>query len=234
MFPQARFQADHCHTVQNIWKKLQASLFSYRRQIKSHGAATKDETFIELAKTLWKGRWPLLKEPANVSRKEKQSMAEPEREEEGFGRSFRNLLRPLGHIFAHSHREAPAKLRLPQLRTDIEAVADKNLEKILTVFDHHWDEARRSLRKKGLGTHRRGANSESGMRLLRRLEKNHDGIWSAQTRQHYIRISQAMKYLSLDIAEFIEKGPQTTGPPCVEKAGHTRICAFSRSATISD
>jgi hypothetical protein len=40
------------------------------------------------------------------------------------------------------------------------------------------------------------------MRLLRRLEKNHDGIRSAATRQHYIQIYQAMKYLSLDIADF--------------------------------
>src|SRR5438552_9975498 len=64
------------------------------------------------------------------------------------------------------------------------------------------------LRKKGMGKHRRGSNSESGMRLLRRLEKNHDGIRSATTRKHYIQIYQAIKYLSLDIADFIEKGPQ--------------------------
>ena len=31
------------------------------------------------------------------------------------------------------------------------------------------------------------------MRLLRRLEKNHDGIRSAATRQHYIQIHQAIK-----------------------------------------
>jgi hypothetical protein len=86
------------------------------------------------------------------------------------------------------------------------------LEKILPFFDDHWEHALRHLRKKGLGTHRRGSNSESGMRLLRRLEKNHDGIRSAVTRQRYIQSYQAIKYLSLDIAEFIEKGPQMTGP----------------------
>ena len=31
------------------------------------------------------------------------------------------------------------------------------------------------------------------------------------TRQHYVQLYQAIKYLSLDIAEFIEKGPQMTG-----------------------
>ena len=53
------------------------------------------------------------------------------------------------------------------------------------------------------------------MRLLRRLEKNHDGIRSAATRQHYIQIYQAMKYLSLDIADFLEKGPQMAELPGV-------------------
>jgi hypothetical protein len=53
------------------------------------------------------------------------------------------------------------------------------------------------------------------MRLLRRLEKNHDGIRSAATLQHYIQSYQAMKYLSLDVAEFIEKGPQLAQLPSV-------------------
>ena len=53
------------------------------------------------------------------------------------------------------------------------------------------------------------------VRLLRRLEKNHDGSRSAATRQHYIQIYQAMKYLSLDVADFIEKGPQLAELPDV-------------------
>jgi hypothetical protein len=122
------------------------------------------------------------------------------------------MIQQLVNIFDHSHSEAQAKLRLKQLRQDIRAVDDDHLEKILTFFADHWDQALRYLRKKGMGKHRRGFNSGSGMRLLRRLEKNHDGIRSAATRQHYIQIYQEIKYLSLDIAEFIEKGPQMTGP----------------------
>src|SRR5438132_14126920 len=111
-------------------------------------------------------------------------------------------------IFDHAHSEVHTKLRLHQLRQDIHALGDPQLEKIPQFFDAHWAQALRYLRKKGMGTHRRGSNSESGMRLLRRLEKNHDGIRSAATRQHYIQIYQAIKYLSLDVADFIEKGPQ--------------------------
>src|SRR2546427_550338 len=106
-------------------------------------------------------------------------------------------------------------MRLQQLRKDIRAVDNDYLDKIPPFFDAHWEQAFRYLRKRGRGKHRRGSNSESGMRLLRRLEKNHDGIRSATTRQHYIQIYQAMKYLSLDIADFLEKGPEIVGALCM-------------------
>jgi len=212
VYPHARFQADHFHTVKNIWGHLKKALLSYRRKIKARGEAQHDQDCVELAQTLWKLRWSLLKKPANFSVEEKQAIAALEREDEGFVRSFRSIIRQLVNIFDHSHSEAQAKLRRQQLRSDIRAVDDDHLEKILTFFDDHWEQALRYLRKKGMGKHQRGSNSESGMRLLRRLEKNHDGIRSAATRQHYIQIYQAIKYLSLDIAEFIEQGPQMTGP----------------------
>jgi hypothetical protein len=215
VYPQARFQADHFHTVKNIWGHLKKSLLSYRRKIKAHGEAHHDEQVMERAKTLWKLRWSLLKKPANLSLEEKQALAALESEDAGFVQSFRHIIRQLVNIFDHTHSEAQARIRLKQLRQDINALEDRNLEKILTFFDDHWEQAFRYLRKKGMGKHRRGSNSESGMRLLRRLEKNHDGIRSATTRQHYIQIYQAIKYLSLDIADFLEKGPQMAELPCV-------------------
>src|SRR5882762_9081845 len=51
--PHARFQADHCHTVKNIWGHLKKSLFSYRRQVKASGEAQQDEACLALAKKLW-------------------------------------------------------------------------------------------------------------------------------------------------------------------------------------
>jgi hypothetical protein len=215
VYPQARFQADHFHTVKNIWGYLKKALGSYRKKIKARGEAQNDQEGIELAKRLWTLRWSLLKKPTNLSVEEKQAIAELESQDEGFVQSFRNIIRQVVTIFDHSHSEAQAKLRLKQLRKDIRTVDDDHLEKILTFFDNHWEQALRYLRKKGMGKHRRGSNSESGMRLLRRLEKNHDGIRSAATRQHYIQIYQAIKYLSLDIANFIEKGPQMAVLPRV-------------------
>ena len=215
VFPHARFQADHFHTVKNLWGHLKKSLLSYRRKVKASGTQQNDEQLMAMAKQLWTLRWSLLKKPANLSVEEKQAIAALEREEAGFVHRFRSIIRQLVNIFDHTHSEAQAKLKLQQLRQEINAVDDDHLQKILTFFDDHWDQALRYLRKKGMGKHRRGSNSESGMRLLRRLEKNHDGIRSAATRQHYIQIYQAIKYLSLDIAAFIEKGPQMPELPRV-------------------
>src|SRR5499433_2712570 len=215
VYPHARFQADHFHTVKNVWGHLKKSLLSYRRQIKARGEEQKDEQLLALAKQLWKLRWSLLKKPGNLSVEEKQAITALESADEGFVHRFRSIIRQLVNIFDHAHSEAHAKLRLQQLRQDIQALGDPHLDKIPQFFDDHWDQALRYLRKKGMGKHRRGSNSESGMRLLRRLEKNHDGIRSAATRQHYIQIYQAIKYLSLDVADFLEKGPQLAELPDV-------------------
>jgi hypothetical protein len=215
VYPHARFQADHFHTVKNIWGHRKKSRLSYRRQIKARGAEQKDEQLLALAKQLWKLRWSLLKKPGNVSVEEKQALAELAREDEDFVQSFRHIIRQLVHIFDHAHSAAQAKRQLHQRRQDIQVLEDRHLDKIPQFFDAHWEQALRYLRKKGMSKHRRGSNSESGMRLLRRLEKNHDGVRSAAPRQHYIQIYQAIKYLSLDVADFLEKGPQLAELPAV-------------------
>jgi hypothetical protein len=213
--PQARLQADHFHTVKHIWGHLKKSLLSSRRKVKASGAEKNDAPLMAWAKQLGKVRGVLLKQPTHFSLEAKQTMAELEREEAGLVQRFRHMIRPLVHIFDHAHSAAQAKLRLPQWRPDIHGLEDRHLAKLPQFFDDHWEQALRYLRNKGMGKHRRGSNSESGMRLLRRLEKNHDGVRSAATRQHYIQIYQAIKYLSLDIADFLEKGPQLAELPDV-------------------
>src|SRR4029434_8079594 len=134
VWPHARFQADHFHTVKNIWGHLKKALLSYRRKVKAQGEAHNDEHVMERAKTLWKLRWSLLKKPANLSGEEKQAIAELEREDAGFVHSFRHIIRQLVNIFDHTHSEAQARIRLKQLQQDIHALEDRNLEKILTFL----------------------------------------------------------------------------------------------------
>ena len=60
VYPHARLQADHFHTVKNLWGHLKKALLSYRRKMKAHGEAKHDQDCLELAKTLWKWRWTRL------------------------------------------------------------------------------------------------------------------------------------------------------------------------------
>jgi hypothetical protein len=133
----------------------------------------------------------------------------------GFVPSCRPMIRQLMPSFDPAHSAAHAKRRLQQRSKALPGLADQQRHTIPPGFDAHGEQAWRYLRKKGMGPHRRGANSASGRRRLRRLEKNHDGIRSAATRQHDMQLDQAMTYLSLDIADFIEKGPQLAKLPSV-------------------
>jgi hypothetical protein len=99
VFPHARFQADHFHTVKNLWGHLKKSLLSYRRKVKASGTEQNDEQLLAVAKQLWKLRWSLLKKPANLSGEEKQVMAALAREDAGFVHRFRSIIRQLVNIF---------------------------------------------------------------------------------------------------------------------------------------
>src|SRR5438132_8620683 len=124
VFPHARFQADHFHTVKHIWGHLKKSLLSYRRKVKASGTEQNDAQLIAVAKQLWTLRWSLLKKPANISVEEKQAIAALESEEGSFVHRFRSIIRQLVNIFDYAHSEAQAKLRLKQLRQEINAVDD--------------------------------------------------------------------------------------------------------------
>src|SRR5262249_2197892 len=146
VYPQARFQADHFHTVKNIWGHLKKSLLSYRRKVKASGEAQQHEASRALAKKLWTLRWSLLKKPSNLSVEEKQAITALESEDEGFVHRFRSIIRQLVNIFDHAHSEAQATLRLQQLRKDIQAMEDPHLKKIPQFLDEHWEQALRYLR----------------------------------------------------------------------------------------
>ena len=104
--PQARFPADHFHTVKHLWGHLKKARCSSRRHIKAHGEENTDEHVQERAKTFWQWRWSLLKKPPNVSGEETQAIAALAREDEGVVQRFRSLMRPLVTLCDHSHSEA--------------------------------------------------------------------------------------------------------------------------------
>jgi hypothetical protein len=181
--PAARLQADHVQTVKQVWGHRKPSLFADRRKVKAQGEATHDAQGMERATRLGPWRWSLLKKPAQVSVAAKPALAALENEAAGCVRGFRTLMRPLGTLCDQAQSAAPAKRRLQPRRRDIHAVDAPPLVKRRRFLDDHGEQALRYLRNKGRGKPRRGSHSASGMRLRRWLEKNHDGLRSAATRQ---------------------------------------------------
>ena len=203
VFPGAKFQADHFHTVKNIWKHLKKGLLEYRREIKEAGKNKNDEQLLEFASKLWELRWSLLKKHKNLSEDERIEIESIETEDTGFIKKFRGYIRQLVNIFDHSNSELTAEIKLRTLRKQIDKTENKHLLKIPKFFDDHWNQAMHYLKKKGPGKYRRSSNSESGMRILRRLERNHDGIRTESSRKNYVKIYQTIKYLSVDITDFL-------------------------------
>jgi hypothetical protein len=207
VFPEAKFQADHFHTAKNIWRHLKKALLEYRKEVKSAGEKEKNDELTEIASELWKLRWKLLKKPSNLSREEREETEKIEERDGGFIKNFRSVIRQIENIFDRSNTEKQAEIRLKYLKKQVEKSENAHLGKICRFFDEHWEQAMRYLRKRGLAKHKRASNSESGMRILRRLEKNHDGIRSENTRKNYIKIYQTIKYLSEDITDFLSPLP---------------------------
>jgi hypothetical protein len=207
VYPKAKIQADHFHTVKNIWKHLKNCLLEHRNELKSEAEKKEDKEMLEIASDIWKLRWILLKKPSNLTKEEKEKIEALEKKD-GFISKFRSIINQTVNIFDFSNTETQAKMKLKRLEKQIVDMDNNYLKKVSKFLIDHWKEAMQYLKKKGLEKDRRSSNSESGMRILRRLEKNHDGIRSERTRKNYIKIYQAIKYLSIDVATFVKIGPE--------------------------
>ena len=98
-------------------------------------------------------------------------IAELEEKDAGFVKNFRSFIGQIASIFDHSNTEKQAKIKLEHLKRLAENTESGHLKKICRFFEEHWDQAMRYLKKKGFAKYKRSSNSESGMRILRRLEK---------------------------------------------------------------
>ena len=208
VFPDVKFQADHFHTVKNIWKYFKKAYLGFRRETKERAkqykSKQKKQEIEGIAKRLWELRWVFLKKPCNLTEDEKKKIKDLECiDKSGFLKDFRSILKNVVSLFDKSGSEASAKAKLLTLKEKVHLSNNGHYAKIVKFLDEHWAEAMHYLKKDG--PQKRASNSESGMRLLRRLEKNHDGIRSEATRKNYIKIYQTITYLAnTDIADFID------------------------------
>ncbi len=110
---------------------------------------------------------------------------------------IRRFLHQVWAIFEGPQTEAEAYAKFAELKESV-AYHDSasGFTKAVNFLESHFPQMITFLRVPGV---QRNSLAETGMRALRRLERNHDGFRSAKSRQNALKIYQAVKYLNWSI-----------------------------------
>lgn len=194
VFPDAHIQHDFFHILQNAWRKVWSAFVAHRKDIK---ARSKDVTtpwyaakLEALAARLWEQRGLLFKTDDHLTDEERTTLAEIVSEDSWLG-PMRAFLGRVRGIFTDAEGELGARQRLGRLRVFADGQDTPAFGKVVEFLDKRFDNMITFLRVPGV---RRNSLAETGMRTLRRLEQGHDGFRSAQTRDAYVRLFQAIRY----------------------------------------
>jgi len=199
VYPEAEIQYDYFHILQNIWRKVWDEFRAHRRDLKARGEAAETKRYSEklkgLATKLWQNRYLFFKADKNLSAKEKETMQEvlQTQPEMSFLRSF---LLKVWAIFEGPTTEAEAQAKLAELKEHVAHHEKDGYTKSVSFLDEHFKNMTTFLRVPGV---QRNSLAESGMRVLRRLEREHDGFRSEKSRQNALKIYQAVTYLGWSI-----------------------------------
>jgi hypothetical protein len=195
IFPGVRIQLDLFHIIQNVWRHIWKFFVTRRRAIKA--AAEKSKTpwykakLKALANSLWKNRHLVFKSEKHLSDADRQKLSEICAADQKVGR-IRSFLCGVWKIFDGSKDETKARKALEDLKRAGYASDSKHYQKALNFLDDTFEQATTYLRDEGV---QRNSLAESGMRTLRRLEQEHDGFRTDDSRDDFLRIYQAIKYL---------------------------------------
>ena len=189
-------QYDYFHIVQNAWRKLWTWAVKRRRQHKarSEQASTPwyKKKLAALAKSLWDNRYVLFKAEERMSEEEKQQLSRIIEADQQVGR-LRSFLGGVWRIFEDSTDEQQARAALAALKQmPVDRLNSKPFEQVIDFLEENFEWMTAYLRHPGV---KRNSLAESGMRVLRRLEIEHDGFRTPQGRENCLRIYQAVKYL---------------------------------------
>lgn len=189
-------QYDYFHILQNIWRHLWKWAVAHRRQIKANSTEVRTPWYKKrleaLATSLWENRYLLFKAEAHMSEEEKAHLVELVQADHKIGR-LRAFLGGVWRIFEDSQDEAQARAALAALKQlPIDRQKPERFENVLQFLEEHFVWMTTFLRHDWV---KRNSLAESGMRVLRRLEVEHDGFRSDTGRDNVLRIYQAVKYL---------------------------------------
>jgi hypothetical protein len=189
-------QYDYFHILQNVWRHLWKWAVARRRQIKASSQQVSTPWYKKkleaLAKSLWENRYVLFKAEERMSEQEKARLAEIVEAERHVGK-LRAFLGGVWSIFEDSQDEQQAREALAALKgRAVDRQHPEQFNKVLTFLQENFEWMTAYLRHEGV---KRNSLAESGMRVLRRLEVEHDGFRSEKGRNNCLRIYQAVKYL---------------------------------------
>jgi len=191
-----QIQYDYFHILQNIWRHLWKWAVAHRRQLKANSTKVRTPWYKKhlevLATSLWEHRYLLFKAEAHMSDEEKEHLAEIVQADHKIGR-LRAFLGGVWCIFEDSQDEVQAREALAALKQlSIDRQKPERFEKVIRFLEENFAWMTTFLDHEGVQRH---SLAESGMRVLRRLEVEHDGFRSDTGRDNVLRIYQAVKYL---------------------------------------
>ena len=199
VYPQANIQYDYFHILQNIWRKVWGELRRHRRDLKARGEAAATKWYaaklLRMAAELWQQRYLFFTADENLKAQQKETLREvlQTQPEMSFLRGF---LHKVWAIFDGPTTEAEAEAKLAELKQYAAYKKDDGYTKSITFLDGHCKNMTTFLRVPGV---QRNSEAETGMRVLRRWERNHDGFRSETGRSNALRIYQAVMYLDWSI-----------------------------------
>jgi hypothetical protein len=204
-------QYDYFHILQNAWRHLWKWAVKRRRAHKARSEKVKTPWYKEklkaLAKSLWENRYLLFKAQERMTEEEKEQLSDIVEADKEVGR-LRSFLGGIWHIFEDSDDEQEAREALLKLKAmPVDKQNPKPFNKVLGFLEENFEWMTAYLRHKGV---KRNSLAESGMRVLRRLETQHDGFRTQEGRDNCLRIYQAVKYLGWSVHRSPEKPAPST------------------------
>jgi transposase-like protein len=199
VFPEAHIQHDYFHILQNIWRKVWREMLAHRRDLQARGEAAEtpwySQQLLDRATNLWKNRYVFFTADENLTEEQKKTMNEVliSQPEMSFLRGF---LEKVWAIFEGPLTESEAEEKLAELTRYAARKTDDGYTKSIAFLKEHFKNMTTFLRVPGV---QRNSEAETGMRVLRRWERNHDGFRSEKGRSDALRIYQSVAYLGWSI-----------------------------------
>lgn len=193
-------QYDYFHIVQNAWRHLWKWMVGHRREVKARGEAARSPWYKRklerLAKALWHERYLLFKAEEKMSAEERERLLHLMESDVHVAR-LRAFLDGIWHLFKDSGNEQQARQALAELKAlPVDRRHPQAFHKVIRFLEEHFEWMTAFLRHQDV---QRNSLAETSMRVLRRLEIEHDGFRSEKGREDFLRIYQAVKYLGWSI-----------------------------------